>query len=84
MTEYHQCKLQRPAESELSLTSYFVQSDLSSNRVVEETIKWVDKKKAHVGKVINDSWRIVEVYNLSVRTIRPNDDGTFTIVDCLC
>jgi hypothetical protein len=84
MPKYHQCKLQRPTGDKLSSTSYFVQSDLSSNHIVEESIKWVDKKKAYVGKVINDSWKIVEVYNLSIRTIILNGDGTFTIVDCLC
>jgi len=80
MSKYYQCKLQRSIIGSLSLNSYFVQPDSTNASIVEETIRWVRIKNACVGNVLNNSWKVVEVYKLIGETTKVNDDGTPRII----
>jgi hypothetical protein len=84
MSEYYQCKLQKPMTGNLSSTSYFIQNDLSSSNFVEESIQWVDINKAYVGNKLNNGWSVIKVYKLVIRTIERSKDGIFKIIDSLC
>jgi hypothetical protein len=81
MKSYHQCKLQRPFSKKLDPHAYLIQKKGGST--LEEAIKWVPVKEARPGKVLNDSWKIVEVYSLGIRKVTVNPDKTLTIREYL-